>query len=222
MGVQPRSREGGSKIEGYCGEDAKEVHLGPKIHEFMLEQASRKNCSKKIDGKDYGVDKYDIRNSFGHFGIAVENLTLTKEALRFTEVMGKAGPVKGGSTRGTYIRAPMPSNASLVQHFGGGMVYNLSHGRLKGLHYKQLLSYQHANLLMKSNSLPLAKAQMSEAFTCVHKAQGIRLSSFHSMSTRYIIHFVTQVHGLIALSLNFSLAVLGVPGMEELKLIGTE
>lgn len=28
-------------------------------------------------GSDYGVDKYDIGTGFGHFGIAVEDVSLT-------------------------------------------------------------------------------------------------------------------------------------------------
>ncbi|KAI3974254.1 hypothetical protein MKX01_030923 [Papaver californicum] len=36
---------------------------------------------------NYGVDNYDIGNGFGHFGIAVEDLALMKEAHKITEVI---------------------------------------------------------------------------------------------------------------------------------------
>ncbi|KAK8602516.1 hypothetical protein V6N12_052322 [Hibiscus sabdariffa] len=35
------------------------------------------NLEKTINSADYGVDKYDIRIGFGHFGIAVDDPTMT-------------------------------------------------------------------------------------------------------------------------------------------------
>ncbi|RZC82540.1 hypothetical protein C5167_045327 [Papaver somniferum] len=55
---------------------------------------------------NYGVDKYDIGNGFDHFGIAVEDFALTKEALSYTEVMRQVGLVKGGSTVIAFIADP--------------------------------------------------------------------------------------------------------------------
>ncbi|RZC92334.1 hypothetical protein C5167_011742 [Papaver somniferum] len=69
----------------------------------------------------YGVDKYDIGNGFDHFGIAVEDVTLScikyiisqlfayylRHMLqRYTEVMRKVGLVKGGSTVIAFIEDP--------------------------------------------------------------------------------------------------------------------
>lgn len=49
---------------------------------------------------NYGVDKYDIGTGFGHFGIAVEDVTKTVELIKAKggKVTREPGPVKGGKT----------------------------------------------------------------------------------------------------------------------------
>ncbi|WRX33455.1 Glyoxalase/fosfomycin resistance/dioxygenase domain - like 9 [Theobroma cacao] len=57
---------------------------------------------------DYGVDKYDIGNGFGHFGIAVEDVAKTVDLIKAKRgnVTREPGPVKGGYTIIAFIEDP--------------------------------------------------------------------------------------------------------------------
>ncbi|CAK9329413.1 unnamed protein product [Citrullus colocynthis] len=57
---------------------------------------------------NYGVDKYDIGTGFGHFGIAVEDVSRTVELIKAKggKVTREPGPVKGGSTVIAFIEDP--------------------------------------------------------------------------------------------------------------------
>src|SRR5258705_9308856 len=49
---------------------------------------------------NYGVDKYELGNAFGHIAIAVEDASKACDAIRNKggKVTREAGPVKGGTT----------------------------------------------------------------------------------------------------------------------------
>ncbi|XP_047310693.1 probable lactoylglutathione lyase, chloroplastic [Impatiens glandulifera] len=57
---------------------------------------------------NYGVDKYDIGAGFGHFGIAVEDVTKTVDLIKAKggKVTREPGPVKGGKTVIAFIEDP--------------------------------------------------------------------------------------------------------------------
>ncbi|XP_073043303.1 probable lactoylglutathione lyase, chloroplastic [Primulina eburnea] len=57
---------------------------------------------------NYGVDKYDIGTGFGHFGIAVEDVTKSVELIKAKggKVTREPGPVKGGKTVIAFIEDP--------------------------------------------------------------------------------------------------------------------
>ncbi|KAJ1690836.1 hypothetical protein LUZ63_014991 [Rhynchospora breviuscula] len=57
---------------------------------------------------NYGVDKYDIGTGFGHFGIAVEDVTKTVDLVRAKggKVTREPGPVKGGKTVIAFVEDP--------------------------------------------------------------------------------------------------------------------
>ncbi|KAG7021873.1 putative lactoylglutathione lyase, chloroplastic [Cucurbita argyrosperma subsp. argyrosperma] len=57
---------------------------------------------------NYGVDKYDIGTGFGHFGIAVEDVSRTVELIKAKggKVTREPGPVKGGNTVIAFIEDP--------------------------------------------------------------------------------------------------------------------
>ncbi|TXG62013.1 hypothetical protein EZV62_013376 [Acer yangbiense] len=57
---------------------------------------------------NYGVDKYDIGNGFGHFGIAVEDVAKTVDLIKAKggKVTREPGPVKGGNTVIAFIEDP--------------------------------------------------------------------------------------------------------------------
>ncbi|GMJ15897.1 GlyoxalaseI 6 [Hibiscus trionum] len=56
----------------------------------------------------YGVDKYDIGNGFGHFGIAVDNASKTVDLVKVKggKVTREPGPVKGGNAIIAFIEDP--------------------------------------------------------------------------------------------------------------------
>ncbi|KAI3981013.1 hypothetical protein MKX01_026419 [Papaver californicum] len=70
---------------------------GPEDSQFVVELTY-----------NYGVDKYDIGNGFGHFGIAVEDVAKTVDLVKAKggKVTREAGPVKGGSTVIAFIEDP--------------------------------------------------------------------------------------------------------------------
>ncbi|OMO61916.1 hypothetical protein CCACVL1_23156 [Corchorus capsularis] len=57
---------------------------------------------------DYGVDKYDIGDGFGHFGIAAEDVAKTINLIKAKggKVTREPGPVKGGNTIIAFIEDP--------------------------------------------------------------------------------------------------------------------
>lgn len=57
---------------------------------------------------NYGVDKYDIGNGFGHFGIAVDDVAKTVELVKAKggKVTREPGPVRGGKTVIAFIEDP--------------------------------------------------------------------------------------------------------------------
>ncbi|KAL0559618.1 hypothetical protein IC582_004233 [Cucumis melo] len=57
---------------------------------------------------NYGVDKYDIGTGFGHFGVAVEDVSRTVELIKAKggKVTREPGPVKGGNTVIAFIEDP--------------------------------------------------------------------------------------------------------------------
>ncbi|CAA3004723.1 probable lactoylglutathione lyase, chloroplastic isoform X1 [Olea europaea subsp. europaea] len=57
---------------------------------------------------NYGIDKYDIGTAFGHFGIAVEDVTKTVDLIKAKggTVTREPGPVKGGKTVIAFIEDP--------------------------------------------------------------------------------------------------------------------
>ncbi|CAA2999438.1 probable lactoylglutathione lyase, chloroplastic [Olea europaea subsp. europaea] len=57
---------------------------------------------------NYGIDKYDIGTGFGHFGIAVEDVTKTVDLIKAKggTITREPGPVKGGKTVIAFIEDP--------------------------------------------------------------------------------------------------------------------
>ncbi|XLT45433.1 hypothetical protein HN873_038037 [Arachis hypogaea] len=57
---------------------------------------------------NYGVDKYDIGNEFGHLGVVVEDAAKVVDLIKAKggKVIKEPGPVKGGSTVTSFIQDP--------------------------------------------------------------------------------------------------------------------
>ncbi|KAK1285870.1 putative lactoylglutathione lyase, chloroplast [Acorus calamus] len=70
---------------------------GPEDSQFVVELTY-----------NYGVDKYDIGAGFGHFGIAVEDVTKTVDLIKAKggKVTREPGPVKGGNTVIAFVEDP--------------------------------------------------------------------------------------------------------------------
>ncbi|CAM6105548.1 unnamed protein product [Calypogeia fissa] len=66
---------------------------------------------------NYGKDSYDIGTGFGHFGIAVEDVSKTVELCRSKggKVSREPGPVKGGTTVIAFIEDPDGYKFELLQ-----------------------------------------------------------------------------------------------------------
>ena len=70
---------------------------------------------------NYGVDKYEMGNAFGHVAISVENAAATCDAVRaLTSRFGgritrEAGPVKGGKTVIAFIEDPDGYKIELIE-----------------------------------------------------------------------------------------------------------
>ena len=70
---------------------------------------------------NYGVDKYDLGNAFGHVAIAVDNAAETCDAVRaLTATFGgritrEAGPVQGGKTVIAFIEDPDGYKVELIE-----------------------------------------------------------------------------------------------------------
>lgn len=66
---------------------------------------------------NYGVDSYDIGTGFGHFGVAVPDVTAVVDRVRaagFT-VTREPGPVKGGTTFIAFVQDPNGYKFELIQ-----------------------------------------------------------------------------------------------------------
>ncbi|KAL8129678.1 hypothetical protein V2J09_018833 [Rumex salicifolius] len=74
---------------------------GPEDSHFVIELTYSESF-------DYGVDQYDIGSGFGHFGIAVEDVSKTVELVKAKggKVTREPGPVKGGNTVIAFIEDP--------------------------------------------------------------------------------------------------------------------
>ncbi|XP_050219736.1 lactoylglutathione lyase GLX1-like [Mercurialis annua] len=70
---------------------------GPEVSNFTVELTY-----------NYGVDKYNIGNGFGHFGIAVEDVvkTVNLAKAKGAKVSKEPGPTKGGSTVTAFLEDP--------------------------------------------------------------------------------------------------------------------
>ncbi len=67
---------------------------------------------------NYGVDKYDMGNAFGHLAIEVPDAYKACEAVKAKGgvVSREAGPVKGGSTVIAFVQDPDGYKIELIQH----------------------------------------------------------------------------------------------------------
>jgi lactoylglutathione lyase len=70
---------------------------------------------------NYGVDKYDLGNAFGHVAVAVDSAAATCDAVRDKaaklggKVTREAGPVKGGRTVIAFIEDPDGYKIELIE-----------------------------------------------------------------------------------------------------------
>jgi lactoylglutathione lyase len=70
---------------------------------------------------NYGVDKYELGNAFGHVAIAVEDAAATCDAVRALtgrfggRITREAGPVKGGKTVIAFIEDPDGYKIELIE-----------------------------------------------------------------------------------------------------------
>ncbi len=66
---------------------------------------------------NYGVDKYDMGNAFGHLAIEVPDAYATCETVKAKggSVSREAGPVKGGSTVIAFVQDPDGYKIELIQ-----------------------------------------------------------------------------------------------------------
>ena len=66
---------------------------------------------------NYGVDKYEQGNAYGHIAIAVDDAQKTCESVRAQGgmVTREAGPVKGGSTIIAFIQDPDGYKLELIE-----------------------------------------------------------------------------------------------------------
>jgi lactoylglutathione lyase len=70
---------------------------------------------------NYGVDKYELGNAFGHVAISVDNAAATCDAVRGKamslggKVTREAGPVKGGKTVIAFIEDPDGYKIELIE-----------------------------------------------------------------------------------------------------------
>lgn len=69
---------------------------------------------------NYGVDKYDIGTGFGHFGVAVNDVYSTVDAVRKVggKVTREPGPVKGGKTTIAFVEDPTGYKWELIGRDG--------------------------------------------------------------------------------------------------------
>jgi len=67
---------------------------------------------------NYGVDRYDLGNAYGHIAIAVPNVAQACESVRSQggKVTREAGPVKGGTTVIAFVEDPDGYKIELIEH----------------------------------------------------------------------------------------------------------
>jgi lactoylglutathione lyase len=67
---------------------------------------------------NYGVDKYELGNAFGHLAIEVPDAYKACDAVKAKGgiVSREAGPVKGGSTVIAFVQDPDGYKIELIQH----------------------------------------------------------------------------------------------------------
>ncbi|HXF44678.1 MAG TPA: lactoylglutathione lyase [Burkholderiaceae bacterium] len=66
---------------------------------------------------NYGVDRYDLGNAFGHIAIAVDDAYAACERIRAAggQVTREPGPVKGGTTVIAFVTDPDGYKIELIQ-----------------------------------------------------------------------------------------------------------
>lgn len=71
---------------------------------------------------NWGVDKYDLGNAYGHIALAVEDVAATCERIRQAgeKVTREAGPVKGGTTIIAFIEDPDGYKIELIEKAQSG------------------------------------------------------------------------------------------------------
>ncbi|MBG6248304.1 MULTISPECIES: lactoylglutathione lyase [Symbiopectobacterium] len=71
---------------------------------------------------NWGVDKYDLGNAFGHIALAVEDVAATCERIRQAgeKVTRETGPVKGGTTIIAFIEDPNGYKIELIEKAQSG------------------------------------------------------------------------------------------------------
>jgi lactoylglutathione lyase len=70
---------------------------------------------------NYGVDRYDLGNAYGHVAIEVEDAKAACDAVRSKggNVTREAGPVKGGSTVIAFVQDPDGYKIELIERGTG-------------------------------------------------------------------------------------------------------
>jgi lactoylglutathione lyase len=70
---------------------------------------------------NYGVDRYDLGNGYGHVAIEVEDAKAACDAVRSKggNVTREAGPVKGGSTVIAFVQDPDGYKIELIERGTG-------------------------------------------------------------------------------------------------------
>jgi lactoylglutathione lyase len=66
---------------------------------------------------NYGVDRYDLGNAFGHIAIAVDDVRAACERIRAAggTIAREPGPVKGGSTVIAFVQDPDGYKIELIE-----------------------------------------------------------------------------------------------------------
>ena len=67
---------------------------------------------------NYGVDKYDLGNAFGHVALEVPDVAKACESVRTKggKVTREAGPVKGGTSVIAFVEDPDGYKIEFIQH----------------------------------------------------------------------------------------------------------
>lgn len=74
---------------------------------------------------NWGTEKYDLGNAYGHIALGVDDVAATCERIRSAggKVTREAGPVKGGSTIIAFVEDPDGYKIELIEnkHAGNGL-----------------------------------------------------------------------------------------------------